>query len=74
MTRTSGLGISAKGSVAPVLASGSASSLSGSPVWLGTHWKLRATQEERELGVLKYLRRTLAGKTLGGRLGVGYKS
>jgi len=34
--------------VAPVLASESAHSFSVSPVWPGTHWKLRATREERE--------------------------
>jgi len=37
-----------KGSVAPVLASESASSFSGSPALTGSHWKLKATQEERE--------------------------
>jgi len=35
-------------SVAPVLASESARSFSGSPAIPGTHWKLRATREERE--------------------------
>jgi len=30
-----------------------------------THWKLRATREERELKGPKYPRRTLVGETLG---------
>jgi len=36
------------GSVAPVLASESAHSFSGSPALPGSHWQLRATREERE--------------------------
>jgi len=44
----SGQGTLIKGSVTPDLASESASSLPVSPAWPGTHWKLRATQEERE--------------------------
>jgi len=42
MTGASRLGTSAKGCVAPVLASEFASSIPG------THWKIRATREERE--------------------------
>jgi len=38
-------------SVAPVLASESAHSFPWSPAWPGTHWKLRATREERELEI-----------------------
>jgi len=48
MIGISGLRTWIKGSVAPVLASESASSLLWSPAWPGTHWKLRATWEERE--------------------------
>jgi len=48
MNGPSSMGTWAKGSDAPVLASESASSLPGNPAWLWTHWKLRATWDERE--------------------------
>jgi len=49
MVGANGQGTWVKGSVAPVLASESASSFSGNPAWPRIHWKLRATWEEREL-------------------------
>jgi len=47
-SRSRGQGTWATESVAPVLASEPARSFPGSPAWPGTHWKLRATREERE--------------------------
>jgi len=58
----------AKGSVAPVLASESASSLQGSPELPRTHWKLKSYAEGEGVGERgsrrcpKYPRRILVGK------------
>jgi len=43
-----GQGTWVTGNIFPVLASESTRSFPGSPAWPGTHWKLRATQEEME--------------------------
>jgi len=63
MTGASGLGTGAKGSVAPVLASESASWLPGSPVRSRDPRKFRATQKRGSWKGPKYPRRTWVGET-----------
>jgi len=45
----------------------SARSFPGSPAWSGTHWKLRATREERESEISQISQKDLVGETMGPR-------